>query len=853
MGVLGLTRWANEMERLVSSEFTLPIPSSAGKAQENGEEIELNPEGDWLVIDAWAWIHHVWHSMNTNVYQGGSFLHFRVLMKRWIDLLRSANFKLVVVFDGPRLHQKIGTLLSRTQNYVRLNAKLMRAGPKLRTDHEFEHARMLPRGLTEYVYSILHACDVEVVMGASEVDAIVAKLADERAGYVLSRDSDFLILCGNAPRCKGYISLGSVEFIAQETAPAAPEAPPADDDGFMTVSTSKRNKKAAQQAKKAHLPQILSAPVLPSQSSMLVENALRFRCFSSYKCAELLKIPMTLLPVFAALVGTESRTSEQMELFNGVFHGVSNRMSVIASLLSEQYTAIQEGTALPPVASEEAPTDKEADDHDESATLDMSDPVTRLLAASFDSIVAYGRKRRGAPLPVSWAMRTSIVQAMHTAALSYIPEHGSEAMERFMAATDVAALKTYQDAYWAGHFDQALVSAMLERLYIARVYLEEPEEPPAQRVIVRPMRQVVWSLLFSVWLTAHPEEKVKVEEALDALEVAQDEAEAEVLDEVDVEEKVDDDAAEDDEEAEGEDEDEDEEPEPEPEPEETGPAPLTTVTEYTRTEYSLRKEEVPVPALPVLLETMSRTKALPSSLTSIVDAYGEAMLSDPEAEPKPVLAAELSESVRMDLWRYVHYSNIPSLEQLPADVQAFAAALRYTLTTNQQRLGHHRTRHNWSMVELQAAVYSACIARRVSKEATPTEMQAIVDAYPGGSPSNRSITLCTTLGFVLQMSALLTQTLALSDKLPHARPMWEPPLFHACLGATMDPHAKKMPPSEAWTRFEDQELFEKVMSVVLEGNESIVGRTRTAPPPSSQKSNAPRQRRHLGLLEETML
>ena len=49
MGVLGLTRWANESERLVSSELTLPIPSEAGKALENGEPVQLNSEGDWLV------------------------------------------------------------------------------------------------------------------------------------------------------------------------------------------------------------------------------------------------------------------------------------------------------------------------------------------------------------------------------------------------------------------------------------------------------------------------------------------------------------------------------------------------------------------------------------------------------------------------------------------------------------------------------------------------------------------------------------------------------------------------------------------------------------------------------------
>lgn len=842
MGVLGLTRWANESERLVSSELTLPIPSDAGNALENGEPVQLNSEGDWLVIDAWAWIHYVWHSMNTNVYQGGSLLHFRVHLISWIEKLRSAGFHLVVVFDGPRLHQKIGPLLSRTQNYVRLNAKLMRAGPNLRTDNEFEHARMLPRGLTQCVQDVLQACQVEMIMGAEEVDSLIAQLADERAGYVLSRDSDFLILCGNAPKCKGYIPLGSIEFIAKETAPPAPEAPPADDDGFMTVSTSKRNKKAAQQAKMAHLPYVLPSPVLPHQSATLKETSLRFRCFSSYKCAELLKLPMSILPVFAALVGTDHRTNTQAEVFNGMFHGVPNRMQTIATLLAEQYTRIKEGGVPPPPVSEEA-----EDEHE----LDMADPVIRLLACTFDSIVDFGRKRRGAPLPVSWESRKEIVNSMHAMALSYMPSRTSEAMERFMAESDLPALQMYQKAYWMGHFDQALVSAMLERIYIARVFLEEPDEPSAERVVVRPMRKVLWSILFSVWLTAHPEEKTKIEEAMEELGV--DEASEEVAEDGEAE------AEENEEEEEENDEDDDEEekeaneePEPEPEPEESGPAPLTFVTEYTRTEYSLRKEEVPVHALPVQLEQMARSAPLPASLAKMVDQFVEAYMANPDAEPELVQAAELPKDVRRDLWRYTHHADIPELERLPEDVRSFAAALRYTIVTNQERLGSLRTRHNWSMPEIQAAVYAACITRRVNKEASPEEMQSIVDAYPHGSPSNRSISLSTMFSFVLQMSALFTQSLGLADELPHGRPMWEPPLFHACLGSRMDPNAKKTPPNEAWTKFEDPELCDTLLAVVTHGLEAKIGRTRTAPAPQA-KSSGGRQRRHLGILEETML
>ena len=238
---------------------------------------------------------------------------------------------------------------------------------------------------------------------------------------------------------------------------------------------------------------------------------------------------------------------------------------------------MKEGNAPPLAVDEES-------EHEER--LDLSDPVTRLLAQTFDSLVQYGRQRRGAPLPVSWDMRTEIVQSMHATALSYMPDRGCEAMDRFMAPTDNESLKKYQAAYWDGHFDQAMISTMLERIYIARVYLEEPDEPASQRVVVRQMRQFVWSILFTAWFAAHPEEKARIEEALAKLRVEEEAAQQEEM--PDDEENVE---ADHDEEQDDEDEAEEE---PEPEPEETGPEPLTTVTEYTRTEYALRKDEVPV-------------------------------------------------------------------------------------------------------------------------------------------------------------------------------------------------------------------------------------------------------------------
>ena len=70
----------------------------------------------------------------------------------------------------------------------------------------------------------------------------------------------------------------------------------------------------------------------------------------------------------------------------------------------------------------------------------------------------------------------------------------------------------------------------------------------------------------------------------------------------------------------------------------------------------------------------------------------------------------------------------------------------------------------------------------------------------------------------------------------------------------MDANAPKPQPNEAWTRFDDPELYDTLLAVVTHGLEKRIGRTRTAPVQQpAKKSGGQRQRRHLALLEETML
>ncbi|WFD01191.1 hypothetical protein MYAM1_003953 [Malassezia yamatoensis] len=829
MGVLGLTRWSSESERLISSEWTLPVPQSSSPALVDGEPAQLDTDGQWLVIDAWAWVHYVWHSMNTNVYQGGSMVSFRLLLGSWITTLRSAGFRLVVIIDGPRLHQKLQSTLSRTQNYVRLNAKLMRAGMNLRTDAEFEHGRILPAGLSECLFSVLDAYKVETQVGAEEVDVAIAQLANQREGYVVSRDSDFLILCGNAPECKGYIPLSTLEFIAKGTAVENQEEPPAEeDDGFTTVSTakSKRGKKQQAAAKLANLPYIMRKPVLPLDESQMQQTAVRFRCFSSGRVASQLKIPMNLLSVFGALVGTEQRSNDHQELFNTIFHGVNNRMSVIAQVLAEQYTGVKE-------AQDEDLSDSQAGEY----ALDLRDPVLRLLAKTLDALVEYGRKRRGAQITVSWEMRHAIVHNMHSVALSYMPGNRDEAIERFMEKCDVKGLQLYQEAYWKRQLDQVMVSVLLERMYIARIFLEEPEEPASQRYVLRDLRELVWSILLSVWLEAHPEAKQAPTELIEQMEKAKIQGDQDQsIDSHEEDQQPTSGSASDVSDEESDEADDQSQPTEEDAKHEAYVATLPKITEYTRTEYALRREELHVRPWTELLQEFCQRAGNPPP-----KALQEAVNRSESESSAPVYPAELQQDGRMQLWTAAHYLQESDLSNLPKDLWAFVAAMRYTIVANHQRLGELRTKHNWTYAEVEAAVYSAVILRNLHNKATPAELQTITEAYLSGSPPNRSITLSTMLAFALETSYWLTQSLLLVEEVGHGE--FEAPLFHARLAEHSD---------DAWSKYQDKELVEQVLKAIVQGCESRLGRPR-AKSSGLSKAQTPRPRRHHGWLSETTL
>jgi hypothetical protein len=145
-----------------------------------------------------------------------------------------------------------------------------------------------------------HGGNLQIHFADEEGDPYAVEMAARLDGYVVGNDSDFVVL--NAEGYRGYIPLDEMIWSAlpNETDSAATDNWE-DGDGFQTVINSKSRKKAATQ-------QMLGRPsscgIIPPEGAS--DNIqLSVKIYSPTHLASHLEIPLSLLPLLAALVGND--------------------------------------------------------------------------------------------------------------------------------------------------------------------------------------------------------------------------------------------------------------------------------------------------------------------------------------------------------------------------------------------------------------------------------------------------------------------------------------------------------------------------------------------------------------------
>ncbi|KAK4684737.1 hypothetical protein P7C73_g5432, partial [Tremellales sp. Uapishka_1] len=307
MGVKGLQTFLKENRQSLCSSIHLDRNGAAERGQVA------------VVVDAWGVIFQLyldclpWTS-------GGEYLRFYQLVSRLVESWRSVGLEPTFVFDGTAPPDKHTTLLDRFQRNLTTSRLFFTTSPASRSSPSFSHSSaILPPFASHTFFYALASLDVAIhIVPYGEADAKCVALADTLGGYVLGKDSDFVILIGaTSGRMGGYCPLDMMMWIEGEEDVSSPESTPG---GFTTVSRrSPSSVKTSTLLPPAHL----SNPTL-----VLV-------CFAPDALRKRLRISAGSLPLFASLIGTDYTPPEAVYYFFDAGETAVRKVEKVARVLRE--------------------------------------------------------------------------------------------------------------------------------------------------------------------------------------------------------------------------------------------------------------------------------------------------------------------------------------------------------------------------------------------------------------------------------------------------------------------------------------------------------------------------------------
>ncbi|KAL1407327.1 hypothetical protein Q8F55_006749 [Vanrija albida] len=306
MGVRGLQTFLKENRQSLCRAVLLDRDGAGGRA--------TIP----VVVDAWGIIYQLyldalpWAS-------GGEYLRFYRLTRRLVKAWRAAGLAPTFVFDGASPPEKHATQLERMQGHVSTARMFYTISAATRSGPSFSRgSSVLPPFAAAAFARALAGLDVPVkFVPRGEADGACVTLADELGGYVLGKDTDFVVLSAAASdRLKGYCPLDMLEWI--EGAPDA-EAE-ADGGSFTTVTTKQRAWRTSR---------LLPPPRYNNPTLVLATYATPALC-------RLLRLPASILPLFSSLLGNDYTPANVPELLSAGVSKPSDRIHSVARALREQ-------------------------------------------------------------------------------------------------------------------------------------------------------------------------------------------------------------------------------------------------------------------------------------------------------------------------------------------------------------------------------------------------------------------------------------------------------------------------------------------------------------------------------------
>lgn len=376
---------------------------------------------------------------------------------------------------------------------------------------------MLPSGMYAACVQTLQLLAQRITSGVLELhfadeegDPYAVELAARLGGYVVGKDSDFVIL--NADGYLGYVPLDLMvwnSLTAQENG-----ADEVADDGFQTVINSK-SKKAFKR------PTSSARGILPPEDTDGLE--LTVVIYSPNSLSQHLQLPTSLLPLLGALVGNDFTGSKDS---SSVTTGQNTNLQWLffeRSLTLAQRITRAAGVLRGILDAALAPGQKQRQKHAVHSVMGLIEKaVTALTVRAADSIssgerakileriveatLQYAIPRYEGELAGAEGLWPSNVCALHDPddcpLLAYIAQPVSDELfarapaeaEELQARRDkIRAL--YVSAYRAGRLDPHTLDVVHSGTFWYRQFLENPDLEGVARSIARPIQLWAYALV----------------------------------------------------------------------------------------------------------------------------------------------------------------------------------------------------------------------------------------------------------------------------------------------------------------------------------------------------------------------
>ncbi|KAG6381905.1 hypothetical protein JVT61DRAFT_524 [Boletus reticuloceps] len=776
MGVHGLTTYLRENQRALGKTKQFP------PARVSDNTITT------IVVDGLSFIFELYQQSRLPWVYGGECDAFArcivQVLKAWI----AVGLKVYFVFDGARPNLKIPTVVNRlTRTNVQNSVLFFRTSPTSRSTPRFLHEnRIIPPLVFLSCIETLEGLakenpELEVHFADEEGDPYAVELAGRLGAYVVGNDSDFVIL--NSGRYAGYIALREMLWTAPLPVNESPSAHEDQEDGFQTVvgKTKNRTNPASRQT---------SSGLIPPEGISLSDLVLSVVVYTPSTLATHLKLPTTLLPLLASLIGNDfSNTTTQRNvqwLFFERSLTLSQRITRTANTLSSIVNAaVQQRKARHRVGSVMDLIDRTVNallvrSPSSLAMGEIDSIVDRVVDATLQYAIdkyegdVYGSASLWpTPICVLHGGDTCPLLNLFSRAILHNREPGN--VDGTPPEDSLLMLRSlYLKAFRAGKLQPQITDILSTGTFWPRIFLDNPDFENVATSIGRPIRSWVYALLDDgVGLPEAPEEELA---AVDGSVSEGDETEEDPDELVDVVE-------------------EDSDPDADllaplrgelrrlrGTEQDSSVAPPTSassrsrsrpparpkyVSEYVRRGTRIAPEEVSVPDLAALM--------MSSDFDESIDT--EAWV--------PVQLRSLEE--RMALFLHILGSNVPAVKNVSPNRLMGVLVLRWIVQTLHQRavesgMSKEREQERWTRHEAHALLAFCESPHSMNVDDTTSHANGLATSLPTTIPlADRNVQLMAQVLMAIETIHLLSQVLFVTEQVPANIQALSGERFHAYL------------------------------------------------------------------------